>query len=401
MINFGSNEEFIQNYNKLKSARKMAQLYHCNKTSILNHAKKIGYDNKHNKEIKIVNVPVEQIFKDYNELGSCEKVGQKYACSKTAVRNYLTKFGYALTNINNKLDKIEEVDFIKKYEELKSAEKMSKYYNCSSTAILNYAKKIGYDVNNKDYKLTKQDKDFILQNYKTLSSNQLAKKFNVSRGMITKLWFDAGLIGKETIITNTTEIDLSNQTFGAWTVLYKTDKRSSNGNILWHCRCRCGIEKDISGASLRNGTSLSCGTHSNISKGNEKIKNILFAHNIPFEIEKTFDTCQDRRKLPFDFFVNNSYLIEYDGLQHFDLNSKFDYEYTHSHDIIKTEWCKQNNMPLIRIPYTHYDKLCIQDLLLESTSFLVNYADDKSSKIGEILQLNQDNTEVINQIAQG
>ena len=86
--------------------------------------------------------------------------------------------------------------------------------------------------------------------------------------------------------------------------------------------------------------------------------------------KKKFETCKDKSYLPFDFFVEDKYLIEYDGIQHFDKDSLFDYEYTHSHDIIKSQWCKDNNIPLIRIPYTHYDELCIEDLLLETSSFI-------------------------------
>jgi hypothetical protein len=66
----------------------------------------------------------------------------------------------------------------------------------------------------------------------------------------------------------------------------------------------------------------------------------------------------------------NKYLIEFDGEQHHNQNSKFDYEYTHKHDLIKSQWCKDNNIPLIRIPYTHYDNLCIEDLLLETSQFI-------------------------------
>ena len=33
-------------------------------------------------------------------------------------------------------------------------------------------------------------------------------------------------------------------------------------------------------------------------------------------------------------------------------------------DMIKTQWCKEHNIPLIRIPYTKYETLCIEDLLL-------------------------------------
>ena len=34
MVDFGSNETFIENYQKLKSSRKMAELYKCSKNTI-------------------------------------------------------------------------------------------------------------------------------------------------------------------------------------------------------------------------------------------------------------------------------------------------------------------------------------------------------------------------------
>lgn len=44
---------------------------------------------------------------------------------------------------------------------------------------------------------------------------------------------------------------------------------------------------------------------------------------------------------------------------------------TQSHDIQKNQWCQENNIPLIRIPYWHYNKLCLEDLQLETTNFLI------------------------------
>ena len=261
-------------------------------------------------------------------------------------------------------------EFIKKYEELKSSRKMGEFYNCDKTSVLNHAKKIGYDTkSNKQYKLSEEDKQIILQNYNIKTSVQLAKEFKVSRGMITKIWYDNNLIGKE-IKSHITRNDLTNKTFGKWTVIEKTNKRASNGGVYWHCICECGNEKNILAQSLLNGQSLSCGEHSNISKGNSKIIEILNSNNIQYETEKKFNSCRDKRELPFDFYIENKYLIEYDGKQHFDKNSIFDYEYTHNHDLLKSKWCKENNIPLIRIPYTHYDNLCLEDLLLETSSFI-------------------------------
>ena len=281
--------------------------------------------------------------------------------------------------MSKKIDFGSNESFIKNYEKLKSSRKMAELYNCNKTSVLNHAKKIGYDVNsNKEYKLSEQDKLFIKNHYEDMTSTELAQHFNVSRGMITKIWYDANLSGKEHTNLNNTAIDITGQTFGKWTVLYKTDKRNAGGVIYWHCQCQCGKEKDVLGTSLRTGRSLSCGLHNNISKGNVKIAELLDEANIDYEVQKKFSSCKDKKELPFDFFINNEYLIEYDGEQHFKQDSIFDYDYTHKHDLIKSDWCKNNNIPLIRIPYTHYDKLRLKDLLLETSQFIENNAENKS-----------------------
>ncbi len=371
-IDLGSDEDFIKNYQQLKSSRKMGELYNCTKGVILRHAKEIGYDPSGNKEIKLpINHP-EEVIQLYEQLQSATAVGEYYHCSGTAVLNLLKKHNYTIINpTKDTFFNITDDEFILSYEELKSAKKMGERYGCSATAILNHAKKINYNpLDNKEYKLTPEAKEDIIKNYNNMTSNELAKKYQVSRGMITKIWYDNHLFGKQINITKTTEIDITGQTFGYWTVQYKTDKRNTGGVIYWHCKCICGVERDITGTSLRNGTSLSCGNHYNLSKGNLKVQEILTAAKIPFTTEKRFDSCKDKRTLPFDFYVDNKYLIEYDGSQHYDKDSIYDYEYTHSHDLIKSKWCKDNNIPLIRIPYTHYDDLCLNDLLLETSKFI-------------------------------
>lgn len=53
-------------------------------------------------------------------------------------------------------------------------------------------------------------------------------------------------------------IDLSGQIFGRWTILRRSENKSSNRQILWICRCECGKEYERTGASLRNGDSKGC-----------------------------------------------------------------------------------------------------------------------------------------------
>ena len=78
----------------------------------------------------------------------------------------------------------------------------------------------------------------------------------------------------------------------------------------------------------------------------------------------------------YDFFVDNRYLIEFDGIQHYQYNenswnNKEKFKKLQERDNFKTNWCLSNNIPLIRIPYTKYDSLCIEDLLLETSQFII------------------------------
>jgi hypothetical protein len=51
--------------------------------------------------------------------------------------------------------------------------------------------------------------------------------------------------------------DLSGMTFARWTVIYKSSP--NGGPKRWMCVCECGMKRNVSQASLRAGTSQSCG----------------------------------------------------------------------------------------------------------------------------------------------
>ena len=170
-------------------------------------------------------------------------------------------------------------------------------------------------------------------------------------------------------------IDLCGQKFGKLTVVKETDRRSANGNIIWQCLCDCGESAFVDTGSLQSGNTRSCGCVQ--SQGELKIRQILEESHIKFQTHYSFDDCKDINALPFDFFINNEYLIEYDGIQHFiatnnGWNTDAHLESVKQHDLIKNNYCKTNNIPLIRIPYTHYNDICLKDLLLDTTMFLIN-----------------------------
>ena len=172
--------------------------------------------------------------------------------------------------------------------------------------------------------------------------------------------------------------NLLGKTFGKLTVIEKTEKRVYK-SIVWKCRCACGNIKDYPSKTLVTGDAVSCGLCECKSKGELKIQELLETNNIAFSREYKNSTCKDKRVLPFDFaiFENNKllYLIEFDGKQHFYAENGWNDEeklrITQKHDNIKNQWCKENNIPLIRIPYTHYDNLCLEDLLLKTSKFII------------------------------
>ena len=167
--------------------------------------------------------------------------------------------------------------------------------------------------------------------------------------------------------------DLTNQIFGDLTVL-ELDTSKNYSRIHWKCKCKCGNYISVAACHLKSGIIQSCGCKNNISQGEEKIKNILTANNIPF-IQHYYININNK-KYYYDFYVNNQYFIEYDGIQHFQYrnsgwNTEENFVKVIKNDNIKNNYCKENNITLIRIPYTIFKTLNIKDLQLETTQYLL------------------------------
>lgn len=180
--------------------------------------------------------------------------------------------------------------------------------------------------------------------------------------------------------------DLTGQKFNKLTVMYfnkeltkernAQKKDSNNKRAIWHCQCDCGNECDVASSALINGNIKSCGCL--ISAGELKIRQILIENNISFITQKKFNDCvfPNGRKATFDFYINDKYIIEYNGEQHFlqepqGFYSQEKIDKIYKYDLIKTQYCKTNNIPLIRIPYWKLKELTINDLLLEKTDYIV------------------------------
>lgn len=74
--------------------------------------------------------------------------------------------------------------------------------------------------------------------------------------------------------------NITGQRFGRLTALYPLDKRDNKGSVMWHCKCDCGNEADISVNCLVHGNYKSCGC----------LKKEI-QENIPEQLHKVDGTC--------------------------------------------------------------------------------------------------------------
>jgi len=97
----------------------------------------------------------------------------------------------------------------------------------------------------------------------------------------------------------------------------------------------------------------------NFSKGEIEIQNYLQGKNIDYEIQYIFDDLiGNYQPLRFDFAIIKNdelqLLIEYDGLQHYERAgyvTKDKFKIQQEYDLKKDKYCKENKIPLYRIPY--------------------------------------------------
>jgi hypothetical protein len=112
------------------------------------------------------------------------------------------------------------------------------------------------------------------------------------------------------------------------------------------------------------------------SKGEKHIATILNSNNIQFIRQKSFDECRGKSNpLRFDFFLPElNVLIEYDGQQHFKPIDYFGGEKSlkkQQHlDTIKNKFASDNNILLIRVPYTLKNEEQIFNYLMDNVLIL-------------------------------
>lgn len=149
--------------------------------------------------------------------------------------------------------------------------------------------------------------------------------------------------------------DLTGQKFNHLTVLSFKEINTAHQSV-WHCRCDCGKECDVTGCRMLDGSVKSCGC---LRSANEEIiEQYLIKHNIIFQREQVFDDLLSpkKRHLRYDFGIYNTNnqvigLIEFQGEQHFKSVDYFGgeekFKERQLHDQLKYEYAYKNHIPIL------------------------------------------------------
>lgn len=157
---------------------------------------------------------------------------------------------------------------------------------------------------------------------------------------------------------------LIGQQFDELTVL-AFNEVNKYGAIVWKCQCSCGNIVYATTSVLNSKHTKSCGCTKSFAE--KEIAKLLLNNNIIFQQEYTFKDLLSKksRNLKFDFalFYDNQLigLIEYQGQQHYDINSSWYSEDYVDRDNLKIDYCNDNNIPLLILNKDNYDTNIIMD----------------------------------------
>ena len=146
-------------------------------------------------------------------------------------------------------------------------------------------------------------------------------------------------------------------------ITHTSGKRSRT----YKCLCDCGNYCEVQHQYLTYGDTTSCGCIR--SKGEFQIATLLKQNGYEFKQEYCFNDLKDKYPLRFDFAIFKDGkllgLIEYQGEQHTCKSNGYYSEDIVRHDLMKKEYCHNNDIILIEIKYKKNYDLKIEDLQLE------------------------------------
>lgn len=161
--------------------------------------------------------------------------------------------------------------------------------------------------------------------------------------------------------------EIAGEKAGVWTALYRTERQDKNHTWYWMCQCENGHYHEILSSNF--GKTLTCPFCTGESSGERKVRITLEQLKIEYKQQYSFSECKRINLLKFDFYLPDyNCCVEYDGEQHFEPSNFFGgeeaFKERQERDEIKNQFCREQNIRLIRIPYWDFNKIN-EDYILE------------------------------------
>lgn len=267
-------------------------------------------------------------------------------------------------------------------QEGKTIQEIAILLDCSVTTVNNYAKKMNIVLNKRENIQTKkiENQIFEISQLKVLErdfnppfkSHETAYRCQCLKCGEIKTYRKSNII-KGTGCHNCSNIK-GGRGYKEWNIgdkfgfLEIIEKGEKNGYVK--CRCICGNIKEIRLQHLKgqnHGRTISCGCKQQ-SSGESKIEQILKENQIEYKTQYKIKEFSEHSLFDFAIFKNGILikLIEFDGEQHYKPIAYFGgeekFKIQQERDKRKNQYCKENNINLLRIPYWDYDKINLEYL---------------------------------------
>lgn len=261
----------------------------------------------------------------------------------------------------------------KKFEQIWYSFINSPYHVCPDCICqLKRSKKKSYEYiieEIKEYGLIPLFKEYTGTNQRLLVKDKDEYKFYININKLRK-----NETGKKFHKSNDYTIDnIKRYCFlhGIKTELLSDVFENGENKMLW--RCECGELFYLSWEKFKEGKTRCNRCTKSQSNYEIKIENYLRKLKIPYKKQYRIPQCANKSSLPFDFYLTDKNIfIEVDGIGHYKPvrfngiskeRAQECFELTKYRDNIKNNFCKENNLKLIRISYIDIDNCKYENIL--------------------------------------
>lgn len=129
-----------------------------------------------------------------------------------------------------------------------------------------------------------------------------------------------------------------------------------HGHYILEMKCGCGKIFAVPQADFLKLRKFRCNCCTRkVSNLEYKTMDWLKENQVMFVPQMRFKKCKGKRCLPFDFYLpEQNICIEVDGQQHYDSHSIYSNVNLKEYDEIKNNFCEQNGIKLLRIPFWYF-----------------------------------------------